>query len=156
MTAYLPAEGASIFSEAGEVNDTDISAEGTEGVPGDLEGQGMLSQPSEESESSSVFASSKVNQSGDEVIEWNPDWPYASFSQIHTGTAMLYRPENGNGVTVCVNAGHGTAGGWNYQTQCHPDGTPKVTGGSTAAGAVYRCSCLFRHCYAGRDRRRGG
>ena len=137
LTVYLPAEETSVFSVAGEVNEEDIPAEENEGEHEDLEGQGMLSQSSEESESSSVFASSKVNESGDEVIEWNPDWPYASYSQIHTGTAMLYRPENGNGVTVCVNAGHGTAGGWNYQTQCHPDGTPKVTGGSTAAGAVY-------------------
>ena len=37
---------------------------------------------------------------------------------------------------VAVNAGHGTSGGSSVKTLCHPDGTPKVTGGSTAAGAI--------------------
>ena len=34
------------------------------------------------------------------------------------------------------NAGHGTKGGASVKTQCHPDGSPKVTGGTTGAGAV--------------------
>ena len=41
------------------------------------------------------------------------------------------------GKTVCVNAGHGTRGGSSMKTLCHPDGSPKVTGGTTGAGAVY-------------------
>ena len=36
----------------------------------------------------------------------------------------------------CVNAGHGTKGGGSVKTQCHPDGSAKVTGGTTNAGAV--------------------
>ena len=99
------------------------------------EGEGILSRPSEDQEGESLFSSSK--EPAVEEISWNPDWPYASYSRIHTGTATIYRTEGGNGVTVCVNAGHGTAGGWDVQTQCHPDGTPKVTGGSTAAGSIY-------------------
>ena len=37
---------------------------------------------------------------------------------------------------VCVNAGHGTNGGGSVKTQCHPDGSAKVTGGTTGAGAT--------------------
>ena len=43
------------------------------------------------------------------------------------------KPKN---KTVCINAGHGTKGGESVKTLCHPDGSPKVTGGSTAAGAT--------------------
>ena len=137
---------ASVFSESGETYQADVPKEGYgadlpmedyEGNTEGIEGQGVLSQPSEGTDSASLFSSSKMGEIEEEVIEWNPDWPFASFSQIHTGTARLYRLGNGNGVTVCVNAGHGTAGGDSVQTQCHPDGTPKVTGGSTAAGSTY-------------------
>ena len=40
-------------------------------------------------------------------------------------------------IVVGVNAGHGTSGGASVKTQCHPDGSPKTTGGSTAQGATY-------------------
>ena len=45
---------------------------------------------------------------------------------------------NSNNFTVCVNAGHGTSGGMRdeVRTQCHPDGTPKVTGGTTEEGSI--------------------
>ncbi len=64
--------------------------------------------------------------------------PYASYSMIKTGAAMLYQNTGAlaNGITICVNAGHGTRGGERYKTLSHPDGTPKVTGGTTAAGSV--------------------
>ncbi|MDD6039428.1 MAG: N-acetylmuramoyl-L-alanine amidase [bacterium] len=39
-------------------------------------------------------------------------------------------------VVVTVNAGHGTSGGSSVKTLCHPDGSPKVTGGSTGEGAT--------------------
>lgn len=39
--------------------------------------------------------------------------------------------------SIGVNAGHGTSGGASVKTQCHPDGSPKTTGGSTAQGATY-------------------
>lgn len=71
-------------------------------------------------------------------VKLNPDWKYAGFSKINTGAAVLYRSEAANrkGKVVCVNAGHGTKGGSGVKTQCHPDGTPKVTGGTTGAGAT--------------------
>ena len=78
-----------------------------------------------------------------EQISWNPAWPYAEYSRIHTGSAVLYRPAKGNGIVVCVNAGHGTDGGVSVKTLCHPDGTPKVTDGSTGAGVVYAIACSY-------------
>lgn len=71
-------------------------------------------------------------------VKLNPDWKYAGFSKINTGSAMLYRSEASNrkDKVICVNAGHGTKGGSSVKTQCHPDGTPKVTGGTTGAGAT--------------------
>ena len=78
-------------------------------------------------------------ESGQKVsktIEWNPDWRYAGNSAIHTGSATLYYASEdiAKGITVCINAGHGTSGGSSVTTLCHPDGSPKVTGGSTGEG----------------------
>ena len=63
---------------------------------------------------------------------------FAEYSKINSGAAKLYRNHGGvHGSTViCVNAGHGTSGGENYKTLSHPDGTPKLTGGTNAKGAV--------------------
>ena len=74
-----------------------------------------------------------------EPAAFDPSWEYAENSAIHTGSAVLYhaKPSLARGITVCVNAGHGTAGGSSVETLCHPDGTPKVTGGTTDAGETY-------------------
>lgn len=62
---------------------------------------------------------------------------YAKFSKINSGAATYYKAtNNSNGKVVCINAGHGTSGGASVQTQSHPDGTGKYTGGTNAAGAV--------------------
>lgn len=73
-----------------------------------------------------------------QTVTLNPDWKYAGFAKITSGNAFLYESKAAErkGITVCVNAGHGTSGGSSVKTQCHPDGTPKVTGGTTGAGAV--------------------
>lgn len=70
---------------------------------------------------------------------WSSKWKYAGNSKIHSGTAVLYytNVSDKKNKTVCVNAGHGTLGGESQRTLCHPDGSPKVTGGTTAQGAVY-------------------
>lgn len=72
-------------------------------------------------------------------LQLSSSWKYARNSKIHSGSATLYtnHSKKANGITICVNAGHGTDGGSSVQTLSHPDGTPKVTGGSNAAGAVY-------------------
>lgn len=70
-------------------------------------------------------------------VSLNPDWKYAGYSKINSGQAVLYRAQsNRKDKVVCINAGHGTKGGSSVKTQCHPDGTPKVTGGTTGAGAT--------------------
>lgn len=94
-------------------------------------------KPAEMTEVSGPTAGNGQNAEAGEVY-LDPSWKYAEFSKIHSGAAMLYRSETANrkNITVCVNAGHGTKGGSSVKTQCHPDGTPKVTGGSTGAGAI--------------------
>lgn len=72
----------------------------------------------------------------EETIAWEEDWTYAEYSKIHSDSVTLYRVSE-DAKTIAVNAGHGTQGGESVQTQCHPDGTPKVTGGSTGEGAIY-------------------
>lgn len=72
-------------------------------------------------------------------ITLDSTWEYADHSKINTGAAVLYlaSEESGRkGIIIGVNAGHGTAGGAKVKTLCHPDGSAKVTGGSTAAGAM--------------------
>ena len=74
---------------------------------------------------------------GVELVTLNPTWQFASYSAINTGAAMLYRASsNRKNIVIGVNAGHGTVGGSRVKTYCHPDMTPKVTGGSTPAGSV--------------------
>ncbi len=71
-------------------------------------------------------------------VRLDPDWTYAGYSKINSGAAKMYKSTAASryNIVVCVNAGHGTSGGGSVKTQCHPDGTPKVTGGSTAAGEI--------------------
>lgn len=88
-------------------------------------------------ETTAAAEKSSSPASGGEV-KLDSSWKYAEFSKINSGCAYLYRSEadNRKGITVCVNAGHGTSGGSSVKTLCHPDGTPKVTGGTTGAGAT--------------------
>ena len=70
-------------------------------------------------------------------ITLDPSWLYADHSKISYGAAVLYKAaENQKEIVVGVNAGHGTSGGTKVKTLCHPDGSAKVTGGTTAAGAT--------------------
>lgn len=77
-------------------------------------------------------------QNKENEIGLSSEWKYAEFSAIHTGKAVLYKSEakERKNKTVCVNAGHGTSGGSSVKTLCHPDGSAKVTGGTTSAGAT--------------------
>ena len=74
-----------------------------------------------------------------EKLIWGDDWKYADYSKIHTDTPILYysNSKNRKNIVVAVNAGHGTSGGGKVKTLCHPDGSSKVTGGSTAKGSTY-------------------
>lgn len=84
-----------------------------------------------------VSGNSDSAVSGTEV-GLSANYKYAEFSKINSGKAILYKSTAASrkNKTVCVNAGHGTKGGSSVKTLCHPDGTPKVTGGTTGAGAT--------------------
>lgn len=70
-------------------------------------------------------------------VNIDPAWRFADCAAIKSGSARLYRATgNRRNLTVGVNAGHGTEGGQSVKTYCHPDRTPKVTGGTTAAGSI--------------------
>ena len=84
----------------------------------------------------SIYSNSASFAEGE--VKLDPSWQYADFSKINSGAAVLYhsQADSRKGKTICVNAGHGTQGGSSVKTLCHPDGTPKVTGGTTSAGAT--------------------
>ena len=78
------------------------------------------------------------NYSSKSTIKWNADWKYASFSKINSDSVTLYKTASSSAKnkTIAINAGHGTKGGTSVKTQCHPDGSAKFSGGSTAKGAT--------------------
>lgn len=84
-------------------------------------------------------AGADISQLADgQEISLPMDAKYASNSVINTGKAKLYKTKSTTpkGKTITVNAGHGTKGGESKRTLSHPDGTPKVTGGTNAKGEV--------------------
>lgn len=86
---------------------------------------------------SEYVTTSVIEQEKEKIIVWDSNWKYADASAIHSSTVTLYygQPPS-KGKIVCVNAGHGTIGGSDVKTLCHPDGSPKVTSGSTEKGAT--------------------
>ena len=91
--------------------------------------------------SAACIAESEPNAEAETInIAWDESWENASFSNIHTDDAILFisQAEDKKGIVVGVNAGHGTSGGTdeNNKTYCHPDMSPKTTGGSTAEGEI--------------------
>ncbi len=74
---------------------------------------------------------------GKEKIYLDSSWKYADHARIISGHAVMYKAKkNRKDIVIAVNAGHGTKGGSSVKTLCHPDGSAKVTGGTTAAGSV--------------------
>lgn len=70
-------------------------------------------------------------------VSLNDGWRYAEFSKIHSGSAVMYTASaDRKNIIIGVNAGHGTEGGTSVKTLCHPDGSAKVTGGTTSAGST--------------------
>ena len=94
-------------------------------------------EPEETEPEETEAASAPVVYEDGGQITLDPSWPYADHSKINSGAAVLYKAaENRKEIVVGVNAGHGTSGGTKVKTLCHPDGSAKVTGGTTAAGAT--------------------
>ena len=87
--------------------------------------------------------SGKTDQSSEcvyknkEKIYLNKNWKYADHAKITSGYAVFYKAKkNRKGIIVGVNAGHGTSSVGSTKTLCHPDGSVKVTGGTTGAGST--------------------
>lgn len=70
------------------------------------------------------------------TIAWNPEWEYAGYSKINSSSVTLYESLHEGRKVIAINAGHGTKGGSSVKTLCHPDGSAKVTGGSTKKGSI--------------------
>lgn len=72
-----------------------------------------------------------------EKIYLDKKWKYADHAKITSGYAVFYKAKkNRKGIIVGINAGHGTGNAGSTKTLCHPDGSPKVTGGTTRAGST--------------------
>ena len=114
------------------VADTSVADSSTSAVPADTS---TAAEAQDASVAPEAAPEEPITQT---PVYLTDDMEFASFSQIHSDAAILYEnhKSNRNGITICVNAGHGTSGGESVRTQCHPDGTPKVTGGSTSEGST--------------------
>lgn len=72
-----------------------------------------------------------------EKIYLDKKWKYADHAKITSGYTVFYKAKkNRKGIIVGINAGHGTGNVGSTKTLCHPDGSPKVTGGTTRAGST--------------------
>lgn len=128
-------ESAEVFRETMENGNT-VEGSGEEIMPETLVSQESVGAAEQEGQSAHP---QPVESTGLRQITLDPDWEYADHSKINTGAAVLYRAPEESGrkeIVIGVNAGHGTAGGSKVKTLCHPDGSAKITGGSTAAGAT--------------------
>ena len=119
-------------AEAEPPSDGTDPAEGTEGSG--TEETGGEEQPPEEPVPEEP---ADIPLPETETVMLDPSWEFADSSAINSGAATLYYAQGDRkGVVVGVNAGHGTEGGSSVYTYCHPDRTPKVTGGTTGEGAI--------------------
>ena len=134
-------ESAAEAAASAENGESGANAESDSGSAADAVGDTVSEENAAESEESElpVITPEVLVQKEDEEIAFDTSWEYAEFSKINSGKAMLYYASSdiAKDITVCINAGHGTKGGSSVKTQCHPDGTPKVTGGTTSAGETH-------------------
>lgn len=130
-------------SQADEQLPETEGTEQTEEAGGAGENTGQLAVDDIQEETQNPYIRQKEPYTGVPVygdmehIYMNTTWEYADHSAISDGYVVLYKASGQRkNIIVGVNAGHGTAGGSAVRTLCHPDGSPKSTGGSTAAGAT--------------------
>ena len=132
-----PAESSASDISAGQssVSEVPVNDSSSETLPADSSMTDSKASEADASVAPVVTPEETINKTPVYLTE---DMEFASFSEIHSDAAILYENHmaNSNGITICVNAGHGTSGGESVRTQCHPDGTPKVTGGSTSEGST--------------------
>lgn len=118
--------------EAETVEEPEVEQPDSEVISEEVSAEAEAEEPEETEE-----ASAQVVYEDGGQITLDPSWTYADHSKINSGAAVLYKAaDNRKEIVVGVNAGHGTSGGTKVKTLCHPDGSAKVTGGTTAAGAT--------------------
>ena len=121
----IPAEGKTEAEEEPEQLDAETAPE-----------EAPVKEDAVEPDETEAASAPVVYEDGGQ-IPLDSSWIYADCSKINSGAAELYKAaENRKEIVVGVNAGHGTSGGTKVKTLCHPDGSAKVTGGTTAAGAT--------------------
>ena len=146
------AKGESISSDEGKASADIESSASSESSPAISEaptGADMVSEgPGAEASEEETEAASETEEASEssaqaaayedgELIAFSQDWEFASFAAISSGNAVYYQGKGERkGIVIAVNAGHGTSGGSSVKTYCHPDKTPKLTGGTTSAGAT--------------------
>ena len=142
VTEFTPVE-ENVYVTGSQVNLRKAAGTGAEILTRVNQGEELLRTGYHEKWSRVIYQGQECYISSDYVSTKKPEgfqssWKYAEFSKIHSGSAVMYRSDAANRkeITVAVNAGHGTKGGSSVKTLCHPDGTPKVTGGTTGAGAT--------------------
>lgn len=95
-----------------------------------------MAQTAQNKTEPAVINGRRVYEDGQKIY-LDRTWQYSGNSAINSGYAVMYKAAaNRKDIIVGVNAGHGTNGGSSVKTWCHPDGSPKTTGGTTAAGAI--------------------
>ncbi len=118
--------------EAETVEEPEVEQPDSEVISEEVSAEAEAEEPEETEEASAPV----VYEDGGQIT-LDPSWTYADHSKINSGAAVLYKAaDNRKEIVVGVNAGHGTSGGTKVKTLCHPDGSAKVTGGTTAAGAT--------------------
>lgn len=81
--------------------------------------------------------STECSYKNKENIYLDKNWKYADHAKITSGYAVFYKAKkNRKNIIVGINAGHGTSNVGSKKTLCHPDGSKKVTGGTTKAGST--------------------
>ena len=144
-----PVINETVPSETDVPKPEDISKEKADAAPADNANEAVTVTPEEkapeETPASAVEKAEEVTaeeRTSSEItstqVGVTSDMTYAGFSAINSGSAVLYKNSDAirGKYVICVNAGHGTRGGESVKTQCHPDGSAKVTGGTTGSGAV--------------------
>lgn len=129
VSEEAPGGNGAASGSGAEATGQDSGAAGRDGQSGNAGAEGGQG---------ATAGSTQDTTAGATQVTLNSAWQYAEFSKINTGAAVLYRSDASTrkNITIAVNAGHGTKGGASVKTLCHPDGTPKVTGGTTGAGAT--------------------
>lgn len=124
-------------SDDNELGDADAIDEANEDDSRENEEADENSLEDADSDAGAMTESASVTPGQVIEIPFDTSWTYSDYSMIHSGSSVLYTASsNRKNVVIGVNAGHGTKGGTSVKTYCHPDMTPKVTGGSTQAGAI--------------------